>query len=117
MFGGRQASVMKVVSTPSQDLALTNCAYCTRADFAKYLVKGKDYGLASINDNLVLKFQYPLIRMSQVSREVWMLMLLFARLGFGCPLQKRIDVRVLETESELVVAHSFELGSSTIVAF
>jgi vesicle-fusing ATPase len=57
MFGGKQATVMKVVSTPSQDLALTNCAYCSRADFSKYLLKGKDYGLGSINDNLVLKFQ------------------------------------------------------------
>lgn len=117
MFGGKQATVMKVVSTPSQDLALTNCAYCSRADFSKYLLKGKDYGLGSINDNLVLKFQYPLIRMSQVSHEVWMLMLLFVSLGFGCTLQKRIDLRVLKTESEVVVAHSFELGSSTIVAF
>lgn len=117
MFGGKQATVMKVVSTPSQDLALTNCAYCSRADFSKYLLKGKDYGLGSINDNLVLKFQYPLIRMSQMSHEVRMLMLLFVSLGFGCTLQKRIDLRVLKTESEVVVAHSFELGSSTIVAF
>jgi hypothetical protein len=89
MFGGKQATVMKVVRTPSQDLALRNCAYCSRADFSKYLLKGKDYGLGSINDNLVLKFQYPLIRMSQVSHEVWMLMLLFVSLGFGCTLQKR----------------------------
>lgn len=52
-------TTMKVTSTPSQDLALTNCAYCSRSDFVGFRLDRKDYGLCLVNNDLVLKFLYP----------------------------------------------------------
>ncbi|KAJ7296634.1 hypothetical protein O6H91_Y110300 [Diphasiastrum complanatum] len=45
---------MKVTTTPSQELALTNCAYCSPHDTARFLRKGTDHGLAVVGSAMVL---------------------------------------------------------------
>ncbi|EFJ05457.1 hypothetical protein SELMODRAFT_137147 [Selaginella moellendorffii] len=47
---------MKVTTTPAQELALSNCAYCSAAEIAKFLLPGRDYGWALIGSNMVLNF-------------------------------------------------------------
>ncbi|KAG0566790.1 hypothetical protein KC19_7G088100 [Ceratodon purpureus] len=46
---------MRVVSTPSVDLALTNCAFCSRDDFQRFKLPLHDFGHASVNGQLVFK--------------------------------------------------------------
>ena len=45
---------MAVVSTPSQELALTNCAYVSTADIRRY-----PNALALVGDVLVFALRYP----------------------------------------------------------
>ncbi|KAG0570681.1 hypothetical protein KC19_6G180100 [Ceratodon purpureus] len=47
---------MRVISTPAQHLALTNCAYCSRAQYSQFqLPQGKSYGMVSVNQQLIFK--------------------------------------------------------------
>ncbi|KAJ3670985.1 hypothetical protein LUZ60_008411 [Juncus effusus] len=53
--GGRtEASKLTVVSTPSQDLALTNLAYVSFTDLRRFAVPGSKLGLALVGDSFVL---------------------------------------------------------------
>jgi vesicle-fusing ATPase len=45
---------MEVVNTPSQELALTNCAYVSAADLRRY-----PKSIALVGDALVLTLRYP----------------------------------------------------------
>lgn len=50
---------MRVVSTPSTELAFTNCAYCSHRDLEAFRFSGRNYGMALVNNSLVLNVQYP----------------------------------------------------------
>jgi vesicle-fusing ATPase len=52
MFGGKDLPVLRVVSTPSQDLALTNCVFCSRSQFAQFKLPRADYGMCRVNEQL-----------------------------------------------------------------
>nr|XP_024386912.1 vesicle-fusing ATPase-like isoform X1 [Physcomitrium patens] len=51
----KDGRVLRVVSTPSQDLALTNCSFCSRAQFEDFQLPRADYGMVSVNGQLVYK--------------------------------------------------------------
>ncbi|KAK1261112.1 Vesicle-fusing ATPase [Acorus gramineus] len=51
-FGSSSSSTMTVVNTPSQDLALTNYAYCSPADLRRFSSSAS--GLVSVGDSVVL---------------------------------------------------------------
>ncbi|THU70709.1 hypothetical protein C4D60_Mb08t27820 [Musa balbisiana] len=56
-FGYGPSSVadsMTVVNTPSQDLALTNFAYCAPADLGKFASPGSKHALVLVGDSVVL---------------------------------------------------------------
>lgn len=55
----KDGRVLRVVSTPSQDLALTNCSFCSRAQFEDFQLPRADYGMVSVNGQLVYKILYP----------------------------------------------------------
>nr|XP_024368606.1 vesicle-fusing ATPase-like [Physcomitrium patens]PNR60159.1 hypothetical protein PHYPA_002952 [Physcomitrium patens] len=55
MFRDKALPTMLVVSTPSQDLALTNCAFCSRGQFAQFKLPRADYGMCRVGDQLVFK--------------------------------------------------------------
>ncbi|KAG6476075.1 hypothetical protein ZIOFF_065310 [Zingiber officinale] len=55
------ADLLTVVSTPSQDLALTNFAYCAPADLSKFASPGSSDIYALIGDSIVLTLRYPSI--------------------------------------------------------
>ncbi|KAJ7544161.1 hypothetical protein O6H91_09G066600 [Diphasiastrum complanatum] len=48
---------MKVSTTPSQELALTNCAYCSPNDTTRFLRRGSDHGLAAVGSTMVLNIK------------------------------------------------------------
>ncbi|XP_073008096.1 vesicle-fusing ATPase isoform X2 [Typha latifolia] len=48
------AASMIVTSTPSQELALTNCAYCSAADIKRFSTPGSSQVLATVGDSFVL---------------------------------------------------------------
>ncbi|CAM6045492.1 unnamed protein product [Sphagnum compactum] len=50
---------MRVVSTPLQELALTNCAYCSPSDMSRYRRPKYDDAMALVNGILVLTLRYP----------------------------------------------------------
>jgi hypothetical protein len=45
--------MVRVVATPSQELALTNCAYCSRSDLGSY------GSMVDVNNTIVLNLRYP----------------------------------------------------------
>jgi vesicle-fusing ATPase len=51
---GGATATMAVVSTPSQELALTNCAYVSTADIRRF-----PNALALVGDVLVFALRYP----------------------------------------------------------
>jgi hypothetical protein len=51
--------MMRVVSTPLQELALTNCAYCSPLDMSRYRRPKYEDAMALVNGILVLTLQYP----------------------------------------------------------
>ncbi|KAK1308024.1 hypothetical protein QJS10_CPA09g01939 [Acorus calamus] len=51
-FGSSSSSTMTVVNTPSQDLALTNYAYCSPADLRRFSSSAS--GLVSVGESVVL---------------------------------------------------------------
>lgn len=51
---------MVVVSTPSQDLALTNLAYCSFGDLRRFILPGTKLAYALVGDAAVLSLRYPL---------------------------------------------------------
>ncbi|OAY82158.1 Vesicle-fusing ATPase [Ananas comosus] len=53
---------MIVTSTPSQELALTNFAYCSPADLRRFAVSGSKHVLAMVGDSFVLTLRYPFHR-------------------------------------------------------
>jgi hypothetical protein len=62
MYKSRDAArTLRVVSTPSVDLALTNCAFCSRGEFALFKLPRADYGHGCVNGQLVFKILYPFI--------------------------------------------------------
>lgn len=59
------ADSMVVVSTPNQELALTNFAYCSAGDLRKFSSPGSRLFLALVGNSVVLTMRYPsLIRFS-----------------------------------------------------
>ncbi|CAK9857484.1 unnamed protein product [Sphagnum jensenii] len=50
---------MRVVSTPLQELALTNCAYCSPSDMSRYRRPKYEDAMALVNGILVLTLRYP----------------------------------------------------------
>lgn len=50
---------MIVVSTPNQELALTNFAYCSAGDLRKFSIPGSSLALALVGDSVVLTLRYP----------------------------------------------------------
>jgi len=86
MFGGKDLPVLQVVTTPSQGLALTNCAFCSRGQFAQYKLPRSDYGMCRVNELLTFKVIYPFIHCSVVIRficlSIGFLMLLSLNLSF-----------------------------------
>ncbi|KAG0626113.1 hypothetical protein M758_2G103100 [Ceratodon purpureus] len=46
---------MRVISAPAQHLALTNCAYCSRAQYAQFQLARESYGMVSVNQQLIFK--------------------------------------------------------------
>ncbi len=48
-----KTKMVRVVATPSQDLALTNCAYCSRSDLDSY------GSMVDVNSTIVLNLRYP----------------------------------------------------------
>lgn len=59
---GADGPVMVVVSTPSQDLALTNLAYCSFGDLRRFTLPGTKLAFALVGDSFVLSLRYPLSR-------------------------------------------------------
>jgi hypothetical protein len=53
------AMTMRVVSTPSNELALTNCAYCSPSDMSRYRKPKYEDVMALVNGILVLTLRYP----------------------------------------------------------
>ena len=51
---------MRVISAPAQHLALTNCAYCSRAQYSQFQLPRESYGMVSVNQQLIFKVEYPL---------------------------------------------------------
>eukprot|EP00252_Welwitschia_mirabilis_P007999 TRINITY_DN19709_c0_g1_i1.p1 TRINITY_DN19709_c0_g1~~TRINITY_DN19709_c0_g1_i1.p1 ORF type:complete len:755 (+),score=165.99 TRINITY_DN19709_c0_g1_i1:246-2510(+) len=51
---GSDVSTMIVTNTPSTDLALTNCAYCSPSDVHRFLVPSLGQALASVGNCMVL---------------------------------------------------------------
>ena len=51
---------MFVVNTPNQDLALTNFAFCSPADFRALGTRGSGLVFALLGDSVVLSIRYPL---------------------------------------------------------
>jgi vesicle-fusing ATPase len=49
--------MMRVVSTPLQELALTNCAYCSPLDMSRYRRPKYEDAMALVNGILVLTLQ------------------------------------------------------------
>ncbi|THU46454.1 hypothetical protein C4D60_Mb09t05130 [Musa balbisiana] len=59
-FGASSAAdSMTVVNTPSQDLALTNFAYCSPANLNKFATPGSKHVLIFVGDSVVLTLRYP----------------------------------------------------------
>jgi len=54
--GGGGGASMEVVSTPNQELALTNCAYVSPADLRRF-----PNGLALVADAWVFTLRYPFV--------------------------------------------------------
>jgi vesicle-fusing ATPase len=54
--GAGATATMAVVSTPSQELALTNCAYVSTADIRRF-----PNALALVGDVLVFALRYPFL--------------------------------------------------------
>ncbi|XP_020106126.1 vesicle-fusing ATPase-like [Ananas comosus] len=52
-YGGG-TTMMIVASTPSQELALTNLAYCSAADLRRFSLSGSSQTLAMVGDSIVL---------------------------------------------------------------
>jgi hypothetical protein len=48
-----KAKMVRVVATPSRELALTNCAYCSRSDLDTY------GSMVDVNNTIVLNLRYP----------------------------------------------------------
>jgi vesicle-fusing ATPase len=57
---GAEVPAMLVVSTPSQDLALTNLAYCSFGDLRRFTFPGTKLAFALVGDSFVLSLRYPL---------------------------------------------------------
>jgi vesicle-fusing ATPase len=62
--GGGATATMAVVSTPSQELALTNCAYVSTADIRRF-----PNALALVGDVLVFALRYPIFSLSFFPRS------------------------------------------------
>lgn len=61
-FGfGPTAESMVVVSTPNQELALTNFAYCSAGDLRKFSTPGSSLIFALVGDYVVLTLRYPFL--------------------------------------------------------
>ncbi|XP_078427613.1 AAA-type ATPase family protein [Wolffia australiana] len=54
-------SSMIVVNTPSQDLALTNFAFCSTNDFRSLSTRGTGLVFAIVGDSVVLSLRYPFL--------------------------------------------------------
>ncbi|KAK8955930.1 hypothetical protein KSP40_PGU010860 [Platanthera guangdongensis] len=52
---------MVVVNSPSQELALTNFAYCCIHDLRKFAIPGSSTTMVLIGDFVVLSLRYPFI--------------------------------------------------------
>ncbi|KAJ1405469.1 Aspartate decarboxylase-like domain superfamily [Sesbania bispinosa] len=51
---------LKVTNTPSQELALTNLAFCSPSDLPKFAVPGHtDFYLAQVADSFIFSISYP----------------------------------------------------------
>ncbi|EXC18109.1 Vesicle-fusing ATPase [Morus notabilis] len=58
-FSSSSQATMKVTSTPSTDLALTNLAYVSSSDLTNFAVPGSKLFLALIGNSFVLSLGYP----------------------------------------------------------
>ena len=55
------AESMVVVSTPNQELALTNFAYCSAGDLRKFSTPGSSLVFSLVGDSVVLTLRYPFL--------------------------------------------------------
>ncbi|KAJ4814573.1 Vesicle-fusing ATPase [Rhynchospora pubera] len=62
IMAGRYVANLSVVSTPSQDLALTNLAYCSVGDVRRFTIPGLNLAFALVGDSFVLSLRYPFSR-------------------------------------------------------
>ncbi|MQL90341.1 hypothetical protein Taro_022914, partial [Colocasia esculenta] len=65
-FGARAAAgaAMVVITTPNQELALTNCAFCSAGDVRSFSAGGSGPALALVGDSIVLSLRYPFFLLS-----------------------------------------------------